>query len=197
MRWLGRTDLRVLFAILITALIPLVVSAAFARTIVARISATAFQPEFGLHLDQALTVYADLAKAMKVGLRHEAMAMANAHALRESAGSPDEAARRAGLAGLAAGHPQATSLRVERCTGEATAAWLRPTPIDLATERAFSVRVELHPNTDPSLIEADSAEPACAPDGLPLRFVATFAAPRARFDELEEATAFAQAYHEI
>src|SRR6185503_13808092 len=72
MRWLGRTDLRVLFAILITALIPLVGSVAFARKIVAHISATAFQPEFGAHLDQALTVYADLAKAMKDGLKHEA-----------------------------------------------------------------------------------------------------------------------------
>ena len=88
MRWLGRTDLRVIFAILLTAFIPLAGSVLFARGIVARISATAFQPEFGVHLDQALTVYADLAKAMKESLRHETVSMTSSRAARDPARPP-------------------------------------------------------------------------------------------------------------
>jgi two-component system nitrogen regulation sensor histidine kinase NtrY len=197
MRWLGRTDLRVVFAILITALIPLVASAGFARTIVARISATAFQPEFGLHLDQALTVYADLAKSMKESLRHQAIAMAGSRAARDPAFFQAGGERREQLAALARAHPNVFALRVERCSGEAAGAWARAAPIDATAERAFSVRLLLRQDADPSLIEADSAEPACAADDTPWRFTASFAVPRARFDELEGATAFAQAYHEV
>ena len=107
MRWLGRTDLRVLVAILITALIPLLGSASFSRTIVARISATAFQPEFGAHLDQALTVYADLARAMKDALRTETVVMAGSSAARDPAFFRDEARRANALANLAASHRHA------------------------------------------------------------------------------------------
>ncbi len=197
MRWLGRTDLRVLLAILITALVPLVGSALFARTIVARISATAFQPEFGAHLDRALTVYADLAKAMKDGLRHEAVAIAGGGAARDPAFFRDEARRREILAEMGAAHPRVTALAATRCGGEEAGSWQRAVPFDAAAERAFTVRLLVRPDGDPVLIEPGAEEPACDPDGAPLRLAATFAVPRQRFDELEDATAFAQAYHEV
>jgi nitrogen fixation/metabolism regulation signal transduction histidine kinase len=200
MRWLGRTDLRVLFAILITALIPLVGSTLAARAILARISATAFQPEFGAHLDGALTVYADLARSMKESLRHEAASMASSTAARDPAFFRDPQKRNATLAALAGAHPHAAALRVEPCAADdaaPAAEWKRPAPIDPATERAFHVRALLRPGADPALLDADSPEPACEPDGTPLRFTATFSVPRARFDELEDATQFAQAYHEV
>ena len=197
MRWLGRTDLRVLVAILITALIPLVGSALFSRTIVARISATAFQPEFGGHLDQALTVYADLARAMKDALRAETVVMASSSAARDPAFFKDEARRTNTLSNLAATHPRAAAFHVERCGGEPAGEWKRAAPIDDAKERVFHVRALLRPGEDPSLVEPEMPEPECAEDGTPLRFTATYAVARARFDELEEATQFAQAYHEI
>ena len=197
MRWLGRTDLRVLFAILVTALIPLAGSIAFSRAILERVSATAFQPEFGAHLDQALTVYADLAKAMKDALRAEALVMASGAAVRDPAFFQDESRRAATLADVARSHARAASIRVERCTGEIASEQRRAAPIDDAKERPFQVRVRVRPGADPSLIEADSPEAECGDDGAPYVFAVTFAAPRARFDELEEATAFAQAYHQI
>ncbi len=197
MRWLGRTDLRVLFAILITALIPLVGSTAFARAIIARVSATAFQPEFGAHLDQALTVYADLAKAMKEALRIEATAMAGSAAVRDPSFFRDEARRANALANLANAHPRTSALKVERCNGDPVGEWKRREPIDDAKERVFHVRALVHPEGDPSLIEADSPEPTCEADGAPFRFTASFTVPRARFDELEDATQFTQAYHQI
>ena len=75
-RILGTTARRVVYAIFVTALIPLVMSLLTARAIIGRVSATAFQPEFGAHLDQALGVYADLAKAVKQQMRAEAEAIA-------------------------------------------------------------------------------------------------------------------------
>ena len=197
MRWLGRTDLRVIFAILLTAFIPLAGSVLFARGIVARISATAFQPEFGVHLDQALTVYADLAKAMKESLRHETVSMTSSRAARDPAFFRDAARRAEVLSALGDAHGHAVRLRVDTCSGEPAGAWTRAAPLDTATERPFTVRALLRPDADPAVIEPESPEPTCGADGTPHRFEATFAVPRARFDELEAATTFAQAYHEV
>ena len=197
MRWLGRTDLRVIFAILLTAFIPLAGSVLFARGIVARISATAFQPEFGVHLDQALTVYADLAKAMKESLRHETVALAGSRAARDPAFFREAAGRAEVLAALGASRPHAITLRLETCAGEPAGTWERPTPVDTRALRPFTVRALLAPDADPALVEAGSPEPTCGEGGAPFRLEATFAVPRARFDELEAATSFAQAYHEV
>ncbi|MEZ4300137.1 MAG: ATP-binding protein [Polyangiaceae bacterium] len=197
MRWLGRTDLRVLLAILITALVPLAGAALFARAIVARISATAFQPEFGVHLDRALTVYADLARAMKDDLRHEALALGSSGAARDPAFFTSETRRHETLPTLGAAHPRVASLGVERCGGDEDGRWDRATPADPSSERTFAVRLSLRSGADPELIEPTTPEPTCETDGTPLLLVVTFAVPRARFDELEEATAFAQAYHEV
>src|SRR5262249_33791072 len=146
---------------------------------------------------QALTVYADLAKAMKDGLKQEATAMASAAALRDPAFFQDEGRRREALAAMGKGHARAAMLSVERCSGELAGAWTRPVAMEARGERAFSVRALLRRGADPALLEPDSEEPACGEDGLPLRFTATFAVPRARFDELEDATVFAQAYHQV
>ena len=74
MRSLGTTARRMVSAVLVTALIPLVFALLIARATIARVSATAFQPEFSVHIDQALGVYADLAKALKQTMRAEALA---------------------------------------------------------------------------------------------------------------------------
>jgi len=57
---LGRTERRLAFAIVLTAVIPLIVSIYFANSLVDRTFAQVFTPELGEHLDQALGVYQDL-----------------------------------------------------------------------------------------------------------------------------------------
>src|SRR5271166_2342097 len=95
---LGTTARRVAYAIFITALIPLVAGTFTARALLARVSATAFQPEFGAHLDRALGVYADLAKALKQEMRAEAEAIAASPRLHAGAASHDRATIDAELA---------------------------------------------------------------------------------------------------
>ncbi|WP_437732409.1 sensor histidine kinase [Sorangium sp. So ce1335] len=218
MRIPGRTERRVAAAILVTALIPLVASIVVARTVIARVSATAFQPEFGVHMDRALGVYAELAAAIKQGMRFEAEAIAAADPLRRSAFDGDPERLGAELARVVAAHPALVSLRVERCGGEVVGARERGRPVDPASEKTLTVRRPIarapgdpapggpasaaSASAAPASAASASAEPAhddgaCDGEGDARTLVATFAAPSARFDELQEAQAFAQAYRAL
>lgn len=189
-RILGTTARRVVYAILLTALIPLVSAMFMARAIIARVSATAFQPEFGAHLDQALGVYADLARAIKQEMRARGEAIAASEPLRAAASSRDRARVDAELARAFAAHPSLSALRVETCGNDVLARREREKPVDPASERTLEVRRVLGS-------AADSLD--CLPDRPeePLALVATFATARARLDELEKMQTFAQAYHQI
>ena len=193
-RILGTTARRVALAIFVTALLPLVAGTLTARALLARVSATAFQPEFGAHLDRALGVYADLARALKQGMRAEAEAIAAAGPLRAAALARDGRALDAELARAFAAHPTLVELRVETCAGVDLGHRVRAEPVDPGTERTLAVRRTLGAGDDPA------GEPAgCLADRPeePLALIATFAAPRARLDELASAQAFTQAYHQI
>ena len=179
---LGRTERRVVAAILITATISLVAAILMGRSIIARISATAFHPEFGVALDQSLGVYADLAKALKQSMRYEAEAIAASAALRASVARGDKKESQAELETHFAAHPSLVSLRVELEQGaQPLATKERDRPVDITTERTLTVRRPL----------GDAA-----PDDGPA-LVAVFATPSARFNELESAQSFAQAYRQI
>ncbi|WP_437315484.1 sensor histidine kinase [Sorangium sp. So ce385] len=206
MRIPGRTERRVVAAILVTALIPLVASIVVARTVIARVSATAFQPEFGVHLDRALGVYAELAAAIKQGMRSEAEAIAAADPLRRSAFAGDAELLGAELARIIAAHPALVSLRVERCGGELVGARERGRPVDPAREKTLTVRkaIERAPGSAAGPAPREGPAPPAEPthddgdcEGDARALVATFAAPSARFDELESAQAFAQAYRAL
>ncbi|WP_438024501.1 sensor histidine kinase [Sorangium sp. So ce233] len=199
MRIPGRTERRVVAAILVTALIPLVASIVVARTVIARVSATAFQPEFGVHLDRALGVYAELAAAIKQGMRFEAEAIAAADPLRQSAFAGDRQRLDAELARVVAAHPALVSLRVERCGGEVAGARERGRPVDPTREKTLTVRkpIERAPGAPVAPAEPAADDGACDGDVDARTLVATFATPSARFDELESAQAFAQAYRAI
>ena len=189
-RFLGTTARRVVIAILVTALIPLVSAVFIARTIIARVSATAFQPEFGHHLDQALGVYADLARVIKQEMRAQAEAISASEPLRAAARSQSRATLDVELARAFASHPSLVELRVETCPGGLVGRRAREAPVDHATERVLHVRRPLADGGEPGDCLADR------PDE-PLALIATFSAPRARLDELESVQAFAQAYHQI
>ncbi|APR84544.1 Nitrogen regulation protein ntrY [Minicystis rosea] len=188
-RFLGTTARRVVYAILITALIPLVSAVLIARTIIARVSATAFQPEFGAHLDQSLGVYADLAKAIKQQMRAEAEAIAASEALRAAAVARDSARLDAELGRVFVAHPSLVELRLVTCPGAPLAGRTREKPVDPATERTLNVRRVLGPGAEGDCLEGRPDEP--------IALAATFATPRARLDELEGMQAFVQAYHQI
>ncbi|WP_437295204.1 sensor histidine kinase [Sorangium sp. So ce426] len=197
MRIPGRTERRVVAAILVTALIPLVASIVVARTVIARVSATAFQPEFGVHLDRALGVYAELAAAIKQGMRSEADAIVAADPLREAAFAGGAQRLDAELARIIAAHPALVSLRVERCGGDLVGARERGRPVDPAHEKTLTVRKAIARAPGHAAEPGDPAPGDGGCDGDARTLVATFAAPSARFDELDAAQAFAQAYHAL
>lgn len=190
-RVLGTTARRVVYAILITALIPLVSAVFIARTIIARVSATAFQPEFGAHLDQALGVYADLARVTKREMRAHAEAIAASEPLRVAAAAHDKAALSAEMARAFGAHPSLVRLRLTSCAGGAIAERAREAPVDPSAERTLDVRRVLGGGSE---VPGD-----CPPDRAdgPITLTATFSTPRARLDELEGMQAFVQAFHQI
>lgn len=177
---LGTTERRVVLAIVVTALLPFVATTLLARTVVSRISATAFQPEFGVQLDRSLGVYSDLVKAVKQGMRFEAEAIAASDALRAAATQGDEGALRAALAHELAAHPTLVAVSVQTGDGKVRARLQRAAPVDPKTERTLELRRSL---------VVDALEP--------LDLVTTFATPSARLSELEGAQEFAQAYHQL
>lgn len=189
-RFLGTTARRVVYAILVTALIPLVSAVLIARTIIARVSATAFQPEFGAHLDQALGVYADLAKAIKQEMRAEAEAIAVSEPLRVAAVSRDQARVEEQIKLVFASKPTLVELIVETCDRDRIARRFREAAVDPTRVRTLAVRRVLGSGSDH--IECSADKPS-----EPLTIVARFATPRARLDELESMQTFAQAYHQI
>jgi nitrogen fixation/metabolism regulation signal transduction histidine kinase len=191
MRFFGTTARRVVYAILLTALIPLVAALLISRALIARVSDTAFQPEFGARIEQAQGVYADLVKATKQGLKWEAQAIAASEPLRVAAASGERAALDLELARLFKAHPALVELRVERCAGALVGQ--RRRPVDVERERTLEVKR--------SLGGADTEAPDCDIEGQgqgqALVVVAVLGAPRARFDELESLQAFVQAYKQL
>jgi nitrogen fixation/metabolism regulation signal transduction histidine kinase len=178
---MGRTERRVVFAVLLTAIIPLVAALFMARAMVARVSAVAFQPEFGVHLDQALEVYADLARVTKQSMRYETEAIALRPGLEQSAKANDKQALEAAFDATMVEHSALVSLGVEASEGRIVGKKERAKPIDPALERTFTVR----------RVWGD------AEDAQGLSLVATFATPNVRFAEMESAQSFVQAYHQI
>jgi len=174
----GRTERRLAFAILLTAVIPLIVAIYFASSLVDRAFAQAFTPELGEHLDGALGVYQELAKAVKDGMRHQADAIAAREPLRAAALLQHEPSAQQELDAVFDRYPNLLSLGIARPDGTILAARDRGRPLDNGTELKLEVRRPLGDDDAPEL-------------------VAVFATPRARFDELERTSEFVLAYHQI
>jgi two-component system nitrogen regulation sensor histidine kinase NtrY len=174
----GRTERRLAFAILLTAVIPLIVAIYFASSLVERAFSQAFTPEIGEHLDGALGVYQDLAKAVKDGMRHQADAIAAREPLRAAALLQHEPSAQEELGTVFARYPNLLSLGIARPDGTLLASRDRGTPLDSKSELKLEVRRPLGEGAAPMLI-------------------AVFATPRTRFDELERTSDFVRAYHQI
>lgn len=178
---MGRTERRVVLAVLVTALIPLVAVLFLARTMVAQVSAVAFQPEFGMHLDRALELYADLARVTKQSMRYETDAIALRPALESAVKAHDRPAIEKQLEAVMSEHAALVAVSIENGEGQSWGKKERPKAVDPSTERTFTVRKPI-----------ESAE-----DDAGLSLIATFVTPNARFAEMENVQSFVQAYHQI
>jgi two-component system, NtrC family, nitrogen regulation sensor histidine kinase NtrY len=174
---LGRTERRLVFAIVLTAAIPLIAAIYFANRLVGYAFAQAFQPELAENLDRSLGVYQELAKAMKDGMRYEADAIASREPLRAAAALADEALMHQELDAVFPRYPELVSLVLVSPVGQRLAVRDRGTPVDPSREMKLEVRRPLGDG---------SASP---------ELVVTFATSRARFDELEKATELVRVYH--
>jgi two-component system, NtrC family, nitrogen regulation sensor histidine kinase NtrY len=197
---------RLTLAILLTALIPVLVAIWLAETTVRQTSARFFVPEVGASLDRSLGLYQELARAVKAAMKSEALAIAADEGLGKAVAAGDDAAVKRALQRLFPGHPELVSLTVrngERTLGEVD----RGRPLDARTENRFEVSRSLArdvpatsaPGPDAGRPHDEVEAPAVADDEVldGPELVAVFAAKKARFDELSEASQFVEAYKRI
>jgi nitrogen fixation/metabolism regulation signal transduction histidine kinase len=174
---LGRTERRLVLAIVLTAAIPLIAAIYFANRLVGYAFAQAFQPELAETLDHSLELYQELARAMKDGMRYQADAIASREPLRASAALADPVLMHQELSAVFPRYPELVSLVLLSSAGKQLAVRDRGTPVDPSREMKLEVR-----------------RPLADGDGAP-ELVATFATSRARFDELAKATELVRVYH--
>jgi two-component system nitrogen regulation sensor histidine kinase NtrY len=175
---LGRTERRVAFAIVLTAVIPLIVSIYFAKRLVDRAFAQARIPELRENLEQSLGVYQDLVKSLKDGMRYQADAIASYEPLRAAALLRHPPSIQQELGVMFARYPNLVSLSISLPDGTSIARRDRGRPVDETSERKLEVRRALGDGDAPEL-------------------TAVFATPRARFDELERTSEFVNAYQHL
>jgi two-component system nitrogen regulation sensor histidine kinase NtrY len=197
---------RLTLAILLTALIPVLVAIWLAETTVRQTSARFFVPEVGVSLDRSLGLYQELARAVKAAMKSEAAAIAADEGLGKAVATGDDAAVKRALERLFPGHPELVSLTVrngDRTLGEVS----RGHPLDARTENRFEVSRSLARDVPPAGLPAPDADrphdeaeaPAVADDEAREgpELVAVFAAKKARFEELSEASQFVETYKRI
>jgi len=199
---------RLTLAILVTALIPVLVAVWLAETTVRQTSARFFVPEVGARLDRSLELYQELAHAVKASMRNEAAALGADEALRHAAKSHEHGAVARELKRLFAGHPSLVSLSVR--DGDTVLGSIdRGHALDPRTENRFEVVRSLVRSDDaepPPRPPAHAAPPDDRPEAPPVtdddvatgpELVAVFAADKAEFDELGEASQFVESYRSI
>ena len=179
MRLPGRTERRLALAILLVAVLPLLPSLLLARTAVDYTAALFYNQNVGTALERSLGVYNDLAKAMKDAMRAKADAIAAQEPLRAAAILRHGPSVEEELRGVFKQYPDLVSITIQTEAGVRIGHHDRGRPVDESTERTLRV-------------ERTLAEREDAP-----QMVAVFAAPRARFDELDRAAALVQEYRAI
>ncbi len=165
----GRIERRLVAAIVLTALIPLMGAVYLAYGLVYKTFDPLFVPEIGTRLDEALGLYQDLARAEKSAMKSDATAIAEQADVVLAAAGSDPAALDRVLRAALVKHPGLVSLsalRGDRKIGAVD----RGRPVDDARELTLEVRRPIGRPTD----DVDD-------DGAAL--VAVFAADRARYED--------------
>ncbi len=202
----GRIWRRLALAILVTALIPVGVAIWLAEIAVRQTSARFFVPEIGARLDRSRALYEELAHEVKTRMRAEADALSRDPKLRAAVDARDADGMTRELRRLLGRYPSLVSLSVrdgERVLASAD----RGRPLDperenrLEVARGFGAEEGLGPERAlPRAEQLDGAEPPSNSDresSSELELSAVFAAEKARFEELSDASQFLENYRRI
>jgi nitrogen fixation/metabolism regulation signal transduction histidine kinase len=197
----GRIRRRLTFAIVVTAVIPVLVAIYIANSMVKRTAQRFYNPNIGVRLDQSLDLYQELASAVKASMRHAATAIAADPELRSAAQKGDAAATRQVLKKNFQKYPNLVSLTVLNAEDEKLASVDRGKPLDPAKENKLEVT---RPLADVEGASGEELPPAEPPEGesgdeapeVP-RLVALFAADKARFEERDEMSQFVAQYERV
>jgi two-component system, NtrC family, nitrogen regulation sensor histidine kinase NtrY len=180
MRPISRTTRRLAVALLLVATVPLLASLVLARSLVRSATGYLVRDEVGSELQNSLGVYSELARALKESMRARADVLATREPLRSAAARRAQGELEGELAAALSDYADLVSVTVfEGPEGAPLAARDRGRPVDEASERALAVR-----------------RPLGAAEGAP-ELEAVFAAPRARFDDLERAGEFVRLYRAL
>lgn len=177
----GRIRKRLALAIVLTALIPVLVSIWWAEKTVRNTAARLYLPDMESHLDHSLGLYQELARSVKSLMRQEAAAVAERESLRQAVREGERSAIERELRRAFGEHPSLVMLAARDAEGHELAKVEREKPLDPARENRLEVVRPL----------ADGPE-----DDVP-SLLAVFAASRARFDELSEMSQFVDTYRTL
>jgi nitrogen fixation/metabolism regulation signal transduction histidine kinase len=184
----GRIARRLGVAIALTALVQVGFAVAFAVNLLWKDDF--IRPEVGEHLDQALGLYQELARAEKRSMRSEASAIAGRPDLIAALGKKDPVALRALLAEIFPKHPGLVSLAVVR-GDDPVASVDRGRPIDEAHENSLEIR---RPLGKDKAADGDADDDA---DDTGPALVAVFAADNSRTGGLEKMSDFVDLYKQV
>ncbi|HET9929588.1 MAG TPA: HAMP domain-containing protein, partial [Polyangiaceae bacterium] len=177
----GRIRKRLALAIVLTALIPVLVSIWLAEKTMRNTVARLYLPDTESHLVRSLEVYKELSRSVKSLMRQEAAAVAERESLRRAVRDGDRAAIERELTRAFAEHPTLVTLSARDTDGRELGRVERARPLDPARENGLEVVRQL----------ADGPE-----DDSP-SLLAVFAANRARFDEHQEMNQFLETYRTL
>jgi two-component system nitrogen regulation sensor histidine kinase NtrY len=179
----GRIARRLAAAIALTAVVQVAFAVYFSWTLLYKDDF--IRDETGKHLDEALGLYQELARAEKSAMRSEAAAIAERRELVAAAAAADSAPIQKILADIFPKHPSLVSLSVVR--GDRKVASVdRGRPVDEATENSLEVRRPI--GREPDGEDEDDEGPA---------LVAAFAADKAHTDGLDKMSKFVDIYAHV
>ena len=130
----GKTELRLAFVILLTAIIPLAMAVVLAKQMLDDSKQRWMPPEVGGQLERGIDLYKEYVRAVKDDMKHEAEAMAGDEALRTAARRHDATGTTKALDDLFGRYAGLVSLEVED-DGRTLARRARPDAVDDARER--------------------------------------------------------------
>lgn len=176
----GQIRWRLMLATAAMAILPLLMAIVVARSLVRKAADRFFIPEIGVHLDQSLGLYQELAKTIKQSMRYAADAIAAKQALRDAVKRDDPSRLREVLSQQFKTYPGLVRLDVVDAEGQVRVSVDRGSPVDEVREKTLDIEREL----------AGEGE-----GGGVLR--AVFATDRARLEELTSMGQFLDTYRKI
>jgi nitrogen fixation/metabolism regulation signal transduction histidine kinase len=190
---LGKTERRIAFVVLVTALVPLASAMLLAYSMLGRAAAVGVQPEVEQQLERGIDLYKDYVGAVKQGMKHATEAIAGDASLREAAHKGDPRMTGEALGALFGKYPGLVSLSVQDPSGATLATRDRGKPLDDTEERKLEVERSLGDGRSPA-----SPEPGRDQGfGAGPMLIATFAFDRRYERELERAGAIHDGYAQL